>query len=283
MKMIELEERLRQLTTDWCFEKMKAFKAEPFYSERKDIIEVFEERKIFLQDSPNDPIVEDDEVMQFNVSFPEYCWSDWFPTSLSWTGSPDAETLPINAYSVSAWIMTEFLTATEQTHSVGEKFALLQQVRTMLSQTIESMLTEDNTHYNDALLHFQTQSHKMLTVSFGIVEEVHEAISYYLETAGLMLDINQEELGGLLYILNKAGVFLNEGSREVFVEFFRRNVYVTNQKAKMHTRPSDLAGKYREARSTHSQSKSTSQEGQGLRKMLGRLKNAIHAIETSAL
>jgi len=265
-----VKQQVSKLNRDWYKSKKRFFQKENGYdTERGHVYKILPDKES-LYDEEGVYITDKDIVIDVNIN--QYCWNDYFETSFSDKGYYDEE-LPINskviAYQIIQWIENTI----KGVDDIAAKHKVILSVIDTIKDQIEIFTKEnsDSDEYIDILDQFLILCRQCISRRFSFTKKVHLITTEYSKNERLTFELNQEELGALLYILYMSDILkISTPGDTSFLNFCQDRFYFYNQKAKAYTKAILLRNKFNDSKK--SSSKARKEVIKKLKAVINRLK-----------
>ena len=247
MSVVSIQGYVDQLSPEWFQSKLKYFQAETFYDQTENIIyDIIRSESWYTDDQTGEEIDLSTET-EININFNQYCWSDYYPDSLS-SREETAEGMPLDGNYISSCILQVLESIIEDVKEVPNIHQNILGTIDIVSDEINRLCrTYNDVLYHSALAFFLTRFREDLTHRYRHIKRNYNSLTTYKPK--LEFSLNQEELGALLYFLNKAEVFFPEDQGDTrFLNFCQDHFYFLNGVSKTQTRATQVKKKFNDAK-----------------------------------
>jgi len=254
MSYEKISDLVLKLNPSWYDTKKDCFLNETFYNPGiGKIYQVLEDEKHFEDDMH---FYDDDgneyetypstEITIIDIDLVKYFWNDTYPncsSSYDWEAS-----FPVNGSSISYNIVSYLEKITKDVTEVKTIHRCILGSIETINETIRTLLIGSlNETYEQALGYFLVKCKKDISKKFGHIKRINDMSEAYEDK--LTFNINQEQLGALLYILKEAGFIDTPTPTDTtFLNFCSDYFYFKNQLTKTATKATSIRNKYNDAK-----------------------------------
>lgn len=201
----DINKKVQILTPNWYHLKVKYFKDEPFYDEKFDKIYTVISNKEYYEDEMGEWIEVQNELI-INKSINAYCWNSSFYGSIS-DSTPEYDEnpnyLPIDSENIASEIISlivEFTEKFEEIRSIQGCIKLI--VAQLLDWINQNSKQNAPLEFIECIDDFVNQTQRLIYKKFEYVQRQIEILERPYNH--LDFELSQEQLAGLLFILNKS-------------------------------------------------------------------------------